>query len=637
MEIEPYKIISETFIKKIFEKSLDASLEWTKKHLPFRSQKNKTENKNYVKLLSSTEEIRNSLESHCVRTFNWSAEIKFRELSKSKNVDRVFVDLDLDFAGFGRNSNPKMKLIDILNSSYSHLIILGNPGAGKTTSMKYLCNSLLIRQTINDDFKYPLVIRLRELNPDISIPDNKFLGLFDTIQNILGLNFEFGSNVPSYQAFEFKTRIIIETLEELGVLLIIDGFDELANQEYKRAILSEYSQLSLALVKCKLIITSRTADFRYTIENNNCYEICPLSDSQIIEFTSKWIPDPLKAAALQNQIFHSPFYDTTMRPLTLAHLCAIYERWGEIPEKPKTVYKKVVSLLIESWDNERSIERVSKLSNFAPDRKFEFLSNLAFEVTAHLSNTIFSIQNLKSIYRVIHVEYGLPENELQLVLKEIEIHSGLFINVDLDHYEFAHKSIQEYLTAEYLVRLPSMDAVPSESFIKMPNEFALSTALSANSSLYLFTLIFSYPDITLETNFLNVFLSRLLAEKPDLDSSVRTSISILYLYKIQKFEFHDISKIQNIRTDNEINFVYEILKQICTNNSVKLSFKNLRNQYIIIDKKTIFGRRNSKYRNFAESFNLEILERQDLRLNSPKLGIPDHLVLNEFFRELMYY
>src|SRR5690606_8701661 len=101
------------------------------------------------------------------------------------------------------------------------------------------------------------------------------------------------------------------------------------------------------------------------------------TDAQIKVFIEKWLINKESVDKVYNEILLSPFKDTLSKPLTLAHLCAIYERYGRIPEKPKTLYKKIVTLLIEDWDNQRSIQRKSKYSNFDTDRKFDFLCNLS--------------------------------------------------------------------------------------------------------------------------------------------------------------------------------------------------------------------------------------------------------------------
>ena len=74
-----------------------------------------------------------------------------------------------------------------------------------------------------------------------------------------------------------------------------------------------------------MILTARTGEFTYHIEKMTAYEIAPLSKEQIAKFATAWLPTA-EGATFLSQVEHSPFADTAIKPLTLAHLCAIFER-----------------------------------------------------------------------------------------------------------------------------------------------------------------------------------------------------------------------------------------------------------------------------------------------------------------------
>ncbi len=140
-------------------------------------------------------------------------------------------------------------------------------------------------------------------------------------------------------------------------------------------------------------------------------------------FALKWLGNKSKAENLIKEIQNSPFADTAIRPLNLAHLCAIYERIGKIPDKPKTVYKKIINLLLEEWDEQRSVKRNSSYANFETDRKFEFLSNLSFMLTTSLNRSVFSSADLIKVYKKIHKDFGLEADEMKQVVNELETHT----------------------------------------------------------------------------------------------------------------------------------------------------------------------------------------------------------------------
>ena len=243
----------------------------------------------------------------------------------------------------------------------------------------------------------------------------------------------------------------------------------------------------------------------------------------------RWIGDERESASFISDMYQSPFADTAIRPLTLAHLCAIYERIGKIPERPKTVYRKVVSLLLEEWDQQRSVRRYSRYGKFEADGKFEFLSHLAYFLTIDTGRTIFSKFDFLRAYKHICRNFGLEDSQSNLVVSEIESHTGLFLQSGYGQFEFAHKSLQEFLSAEYIVRLPSIPNDPA-IVLRLGAELAIASSISSNPSQYLSDLV---TGAILQHNFLSTFyepfINRLLLEKPDFyqDDSVMLALFAL--------------------------------------------------------------------------------------------------------------
>jgi hypothetical protein len=238
----------------------------------------------------------------------------------------------------------------------------------------------------------------------------------------------------------------------------------------------------------------------------------------------------------------SPFADAAIRPLTIAHLCAIYERAGRIPDKPKTVYRKIVNLLLEEWDEQRSVKRQSSYANFEVDRKFEFLTNLAYVLTTSARGAVFRKKDLINAYEKIHENFGLPLGEAAKVANELESHTGLFIQAGYELFEFSHKSLQEYLTAEFIVRLPAVPRHPS-LLLNIPNELAIATAISSQASQYLTHLIFErFSGLRPKFGFIRAFVTRLLLESPDFERTTAVGSALLALYSQYLQAFQSQSK-----------------------------------------------------------------------------------------------
>jgi hypothetical protein len=517
-------VITEYIIKKVLDNAIDAAKTVTRK--------------SRVKFLAARYDIEKSIDIHLKAVKNWSEEISFSDLKKAKRTTDIYIELDLYVYPRRIRMNTdeqivNIPLLDIFKDYHNHFVLLGHPGAGKTTSMKFLCQELFYNEHFEPErFAFPILIKLRDLNTKDALGTS----ITDTILNLLGIQIEFPEDMGGKEASAdrkvLREKLAVSVLEGLNVLLILDGFDEIAQSTRRKEVISEIRYLVEHLDKSTVIVTSRTGDFKYNVEGMVPYEISPLTREQISTFASKWLNGDAQAADFLNKVYESPFADTAIRPLTLAHLCAIYEREGKIPDKPKSIYRKIINLLLEEWDQQRSVKRESSYAQFEIDRKFEFLCRLAYELTVTFRRTVFTTSHLLQIYRRICADFNLGTHEAADVVSELESHTGLIIQSGYEQYEFAHKSLQEFLTAEYLVKLPSIPA-EMEVLTKLPYELAVATTISSNPSAYFSELvIYRLRNLMLSEEFVRSFVGRLLIEKPDFSDSNTLGLALINLYSV---------------------------------------------------------------------------------------------------------
>jgi hypothetical protein len=494
-----------------------------------------------------------SLRNHLAYLKDWASFVGFSDLRGKKSVKDIYVELDTFLIPLRRHFDnaervQKKSLTGAIFENNSHKVILGQPGAGKTTSLKKICSALLDQAMDGEsDQKIPFLVRLRDL------PNNNGKEpLFTQLRALISLEFEL-RNAKSSQIAELVYPALLSLLDEFPVVLILDGFDEIATGSLRDAVLKEFRMLCSGLKKSQVILTCRSGEFNYHIDGADVFEIAPLSECQIRDFAYKWMAQSDQASSFLDDIRTSPFADTIIKPLSLAHLCAIYERIGKIPEKPKTVYRKVINLMLEEWDEQRSIRRNSRYAQFESDRKAEFLSNLAYFLTTESRTTVFSKEQFYEAYRNISRNFGLPENQELMVVSELESHTGLFVQSGYDQFEFTHKSLQEYLAADYIVRLPG---VPKGRRIleTIPNELAIAVAISSNPSWYLSELIINVLSKTgLPNSFYDTFVNRLVLEKPEFYEFEDLVLAMHVLLTFWVCE-GDISmnqiRIRNIRSDS---------------------------------------------------------------------------------------
>ena len=378
-----------------------------------------------VTVSSSEDAINAAITAHQLEVRRWSEEISFKDLLRPKQTEEVFVPLDIYLLPRRqRFSNyeqiPCAPLSTVLEGeSIGHLVILGQPGAGKTTAVKHMCQQMLSDGKVCPNQNFPLLIRLGDLNNANTITRDLDDLVMERIQSILSIPLTFPPDLESKDSITTKKSVIeqavVTVLETLQPLILLDGLDEVSHKLRRDSIVRGIRRLAMQLEKARMILTARTGEFTYHIEKTIAYEIAPLSKEQTAKFATGWLGGA-EAETFLSQVEQSPFADTAIKPLTLAHLCAIFERVRRIPEKPKSVYKKIVSLLLEEWDQQRSVRRISSYSDFEVDRKADFLSDLAHSLTVSNKTSTFSAEDLIDCYREIHVNYGLPISEAQAVV-----------------------------------------------------------------------------------------------------------------------------------------------------------------------------------------------------------------------------
>lgn len=478
-----------------------------------------------AKLVGPTRIVQDALVRHLKDIERWSSTILLSDSKSRKLVSSIYVALDAYLMPLSTHETRAERddttaLLPALQNCPSHCVILGHPGAGKTTSLQKICIDYFKKGRALLNYNFPILVRLREISASTSKSP-----IYDKLCEILSLDFHFtppvSRAVDNESDREIRASVIRETvaayLETLSCLIILDGFDEISSDTTRVNAERDLELLAAQLSASRLVVSCRSSDFRYKLNDIAKFELAPLTLVQIKMFAANWLGDAGAAEDFTNKVFSSPFADTAIRPLTVAHLCAIYERIKNVPDKPKSVYRRIVHLLLEEWDSQRQVRRNSAYAGFDADRKLEFLAHFSFELTCS-GATLFDRETLKQIYANIHGYHGLPANHAAKVAREIESHSGLIVQGQYGEYEFAHKSLQEFLTADYLVRLPDI-SMAARHIGGLANEFAIAVALSSRPAAFLKELILRHV-VGREhfADWYKIFMTRLSLEKPDLRS-----------------------------------------------------------------------------------------------------------------------
>ena len=273
--------------------------------------------------------------------------------------------------------------------------------------------------------------------------------------------------------------VVPELIDNMIALLFLDGIDEVPVSARKR-LNRGLEKLSSRLKYSRIISSCRTGDFTI-LEGFDTVSICKLDSERIKQIIDLWLGNSTSFIKDLNAV---PYKDLANRPLFLTYLLAIYANIGELPSQPCDVYRRIIWLVIKEWDEQRKVKRESKYASFYEERKLEFLSSIAFELTYRQRKTSFSSDDLELAFEQIKDSFGFENIAPQKVVSEIEEHTGLINQAGYKSYEFSHSSLQEYLTAYYLVRASLTDAI-SEYLDSYPAPLAVAAAISSDPSEWL--------------------------------------------------------------------------------------------------------------------------------------------------------
>ena len=406
------------------------------------------------------------------------------------------------------------------------VVLLGDPGSGKTTSLKRLVYRVMSGDLpICDEPVFPIVIPLRVLEPSET--------LVGRIAAALGI--EGGTRIwrpedgrvsgAMHKELWYGTELLKNTVADFlrahQVFLVVDGLDE-SNLD-PVALRRELEWLSLVGTGSKILLSCRSGEYFGGLEGFEVLEICPLSKSeadQIVKLSG------VDASGFYRALENTPYVDLADRPLFLCQLLLVFGRQQYLPLQPTDVYRDIVMLLLRDWDVDRNITRKSRYAYFTPDRKLAFLAALSYQLTHRIRAKHFSQQDLAQAYSKVHIRFSLPAEDATQVIQEVESHAGIIIKAGSGRFEFSHLSLQEYLCAEYMSR--ETHSVHLKDYLeKYPNPVAVSIALASDSALALAALFLKNAPPPVSSTL--ALLRRLKLEAPAFDPHPALGVALMHI------------------------------------------------------------------------------------------------------------
>ena len=381
-------------------------------------------------------------------------------------LKEVYVSLRMGGADEGLEEARTLSIAQAL-TNHTRLLILGEPGAGKSTLMDWL--TLVFTGEVHQ----PALRRMGSLLPI-------FLSLRNCVSDGRSLHELMADPALLPVDIQPPAGFFPAELDRGHCLVLLDGLDEVIDERQRAKAATKINELVRTYPDNRYVVTCRTAGWKEGLLTGDFARLYvrDFDDADIARFVNGWyravrtrqemLRGDLSPQGRQQAMARAEkraagesagllaalkgnqsLYRLARNPLILSLIALVHYRRTRLPQGRAKLYQECLEVLLEVWDNEDK-----ELQSVGPSlhAKETILREIAYHF--HSQGLAEARRGeLESLIAPLLPELDCPTDATE-TLRQIEERSGILVSRAIDRYVFAHRTLQEYLVARVLAGTP---------------------------------------------------------------------------------------------------------------------------------------------------------------------------------------
>jgi formylglycine-generating enzyme required for sulfatase activity len=401
-------------------------------------------------------------------------------------------------------------LRELFASTHQALLILGDPGSGKSTSLASFALDSATKWKPNTNDVVPIWVNL----------GSSGVGARGDAESILlaGVpELEVAASRGGGEAFESLNGFLRDAIRDGRALLLLDGLDEVKEHvldEVRRAI----AQVLKLRNNTRLLVTCRTFDYRLSTPNRKIpiereLELLPYNAAERKLYVERWYAAAIRvgrftpaqatelSAALVVELKGDTLAELAESPLLLALLTLIHSEEAKLPDTRAVVCDRAITYMLA--DSAKWRVREAGSSTLASPPVLSLATELAYEshiaeetrqtpYTGVTKETIDAIA-VKICRLMAEADTAREAPSAQDLAQRLLKSHGLLLESGGGRFKFAHRSFQEFLAGQYYAAgAPHDEALARAPLAHWREPFRLMASLAGhegNNLYYILTLV----------------------------------------------------------------------------------------------------------------------------------------------------